>query len=57
VAEYDDEIVNPYDAADRGYVDAVIEPSETRAQITRALRALRTKRASLPPKKHGNIPL
>ncbi len=57
VADYDDEIVNPYDAADRGYVDAVIEPSETRAQITRALRALRTKRASLPPKKHGNIPL
>ncbi len=57
VAEYDDEIVNPYDAADRGYVDAVIEPSETRAHITRALRALRTKRAALPPKKHGNIPL
>lgn len=56
-AEYEDEIVNPYDAADRGYVDAVIEPSETREQITRALRALRTKRASLPPKKHGNIPL
>ncbi|WP_236683219.1 acyl-CoA carboxylase subunit beta [Demequina sediminicola] len=56
-AEYEDEIVNPYDAADRGYVDAVIEPSETREQITRALRALRTKRASLPPKKHGNMPL
>nr|WP_236683772.1 acyl-CoA carboxylase subunit beta [Demequina flava] len=56
-AEYEEEIVNPYDAADRGYVDAVIEPSETRAQITKALRALRTKRASLPPKKHGNIPL
>ena len=57
VAEYDDEIVNPYDAADRGYVDAVIEPSETRASIVRALRALRTKRAALPPKKHGNVPL
>ncbi|GMA34782.1 hypothetical protein GCM10025876_09860 [Demequina litorisediminis] len=56
-AEYEDEIVNPYDAADRGYVDAVIEPHETREQITRALRALRTKRAALPPKKHGNIPL
>nr|WP_234998790.1 acyl-CoA carboxylase subunit beta [Demequina sp. NBRC 110057] len=56
-AEYEDEIVNPYDAADRGYVDAVIEPHETREQITRALRALRTKRASMPPKKHGNIPL
>ncbi len=57
VAEYEDAIVNPYDAADRGYVDAVIEPSETRAQVVRALRALRTKRAALPPKKHGNIPL
>jgi propionyl-CoA carboxylase beta chain len=57
VSEYEDAIVNPYDAADRGYVDAVIEPSETRAQVVRALRALRTKRASLPPKKHGNIPL
>ncbi|WP_373307230.1 acyl-CoA carboxylase subunit beta [Demequina activiva] len=55
--EYEDQIVNPYDAADRGYVDAVIEPSETRAHIVRALRALRTKRAALPPKKHGNIPL
>jgi propionyl-CoA carboxylase beta chain len=57
VAEYEEAIVNPYDAADRGYVDAVIAPSETRAQVVRALRALRTKRASLPPKKHGNIPL
>ena len=57
VAEYEEAIVNPYDAADRGYVDAVIAPSETRAQVVRALRALRTKRAALPPKKHGNIPL
>ena len=56
-AEYEEAIVNPWDAADRGYVDAVIEPSETRTQIVRALRALRTKRASLPAKKHGNIPL
>ncbi|WP_250444463.1 acyl-CoA carboxylase subunit beta [Actinotalea sp. C106] len=55
--EYEDAIVNPYDAAERGYVDAVIAPSETRLQISRALRALRTKRASLPAKKHGNIPL
>lgn len=57
IAEYEDQIVNPYDAADRGYVDAVIAPSETRVQIVRALRALRTKRAGHPPKKHGNIPL
>jgi len=56
-AEYEDALVNPYDAADKGYVDAVIEPSHTRAQIVRGLRALRTKRAALPPKKHGNIPL
>jgi len=57
IEDYEDRIVNPYDAADRGYIDAVIEPSETRAEIVRALRALRTKRSSLPPKKHGNIPL
>jgi len=38
-------------------VDAVIRPAETRSQVTRALRALRTKRQTLPPKKHGNIPL
>jgi len=57
VGEYEDAFLNPYDAADRGYVDAVIRPSETRLQIVRALRALRTKRAGLPPKKHGNIPL
>ena len=56
-AEYEEALVNPYDAADKGYVDAVIEPSQTRAHIVRGLRALRTKRASLPPKKHGNIPL
>lgn len=56
-AEYEDEIVNPWGAAQRGYVDDVIDPSQTRVQVVRALRALRTKRASLPPKKHGNIPL
>ena len=43
--------------AGRGQMDAVIKPHETRSEITRALRLLRTKRASLPPKKHGNIPL
>ncbi len=57
VAEYEDTLANPYIAAERGYVDAVIQPAETRAQITRALRALRTKRQTMPPKKHGNIPL
>jgi propionyl-CoA carboxylase beta chain len=57
VSEYEDALANPYVAAERGYVDAVIRPSATRGQIVRALRALRTKRESLPPKKHGNIPL
>ncbi len=57
VTEYEDTLANPYIAAERGYLDAVIKPSETRAEITRALRSLRTKRQTMPPKKHGNIPL
>jgi propionyl-CoA carboxylase beta chain len=57
IAEYEDRLFNPYIAAERGYVDAVIRPAETRPQVTRALRALRNKRQTLPPKKHGNIPL
>ncbi len=57
ITEYEDTLANPYVAAERGYVDAVITPHETRAEVVRALRLLRTKRASLPPKKHGNIPL
>ena len=57
ITEYEDTFANPYIAADRGYVDAVIRPSHTRVHIIRALRALRNKRKSLPPKKHGNIPL
>ncbi|WET82608.1 acyl-CoA carboxylase subunit beta [Amycolatopsis sp. QT-25] len=48
---------NPYVAAERGYVDQVIAPSQTRLQVARALHALRTKRQTLPAKKHGNIPL
>ncbi len=57
VTEYEDTLANPYIAAERGYVDTVIRPAETRSQVIRALRALRTKRRILPPKKHGNIPL
>ena len=57
VEEYEDTLANPYIAAERGYVDAVIKPSATRAQLVRAFRALRNKRETLPPKKHGNIPL
>jgi len=55
--EYEDTLANPYAAAERGYIDAVIRPAETRAHITRALTSLKTKRETLPPKKHGNIPL
>ncbi len=57
VTEYEDTLANPYIAAERGYVDAVIVPAETRPAVVRALRALQTKRQTLPPKKHGNIPL
>jgi propionyl-CoA carboxylase beta chain len=57
IAEYEDTLANPYIAAERGYVDAVIRPAETRSQVIRSLRTLRTKRQTLPPRKHGNIPL
>src|SRR5438034_845419 len=57
ITEYEDTLTNPYIAAERGYVDAVIRPAEARLAVTRALRTLRTKRQTLPPKKHGNIPL
>jgi propionyl-CoA carboxylase beta chain len=57
VTEYEDTLANPYIAADRGYVDAVIPPSHTRIHVVRALRLLANKRQTLPAKKHGNIPL
>ena len=57
VAEYQERLANPYLAAARGYVDEVILPSETRARVADALSLLEGKRQSLPPKKHGNIPL
>ncbi|MGA4543307.1 acyl-CoA carboxylase subunit beta [Uniformispora flossi] len=57
IQEYEDTLCNPYIAAERGYVDAVVMPSSTRAHVVKALRALRGKRETLPPKKHGNIPL
>ncbi|HKZ22190.1 MAG TPA: carboxyl transferase domain-containing protein, partial [candidate division Zixibacteria bacterium] len=47
----------PYIAAERGYIDDVIEPKETRPRLIKALEMLATKRDSNPPKKHGNIPL
>ncbi len=57
VDEYETTLATPYQAAERGYVDAVIEPSATRGTIVKALRTLATKRGALPAKKHGNIPL
>jgi acetyl-CoA carboxylase carboxyltransferase component len=57
VAEYTERFSNPYGAAERGYVDDVIDPRDTRAMLVKALRVLRTKRESLPQRKHGNGPL
>ena len=57
ITQYEEHLLNPYQATQLGYVDAVIAPSETRENIVRGLRGLRDKRASTPAKKHGNIPL
>ena len=57
VAMYKEKFANPYSAAERGYVDDVIEASETRPRLISALRLLRRKKDTNPPKKHGNIPL
>ncbi|MFJ1761887.1 acyl-CoA carboxylase subunit beta [Amycolatopsis sp. NPDC088138] len=57
IEQYEDTLLNPYAAAERGYVDSVIVPAHTRGHVARALSLLRNKRESLPPKKHGNIPL
>ena len=57
VAEFREKFANPYIAASRGFVDAVIRPRETRARLINALATLETKRDRNPPKKHGNIPL
>jgi acetyl-CoA carboxylase carboxyltransferase component len=57
VAEYREKFASPYVAAERGYIDDVIEPKETRPRLINALEMLGNKRDSNPPKKHGNIPL
>ncbi len=57
VAEYEERFLNPWIAAERGYIDDVIEPNQTRPMLIRHLEMLRTKRESLPQRKHGNIPL
>ncbi len=55
--EYQDRVANPYVAAQRGYIDDIVEPAQTRMRIIRALALLRNKRDTNPMKKHGNIPL
>ncbi|NQW74792.1 MAG: acyl-CoA carboxylase subunit beta [Candidatus Planktophila sp.] len=57
IDEYNESLANPYLAAERGTIDTVIEPNQSRAYITKAFRTLKTKRDTLPARKHGNIPL
>ncbi|MFC5972788.1 acyl-CoA carboxylase subunit beta [Halomarina salina] len=57
IDEYREEFANPYTAADRGYVDDVVEPPKTRQRLIRDLEMLRSKRVDAPSRKHGNIPL
>lgn len=57
IAAYREKFSNPYRAAELGYIDDVIDPADTRPKIIQALRMLKTKRDTNPPKKHGNIPL
>lgn len=57
IEEYNDKFANPYIAASLGYIDDIIEPKATRPKIIAALASLENKRQSLPPKKHGNLPL
>jgi acetyl-CoA carboxylase carboxyltransferase component len=57
VKDYQAEFLNPYLAAERGYIDDVIDPADTRAKLVRALLLLEPKREERPARKHGNIPL
>ena len=57
IEEYEEKFNNPYYAASLGYVDDVIEPATARQRIISSLDMLKTKKETLPPKKHGNIPL
>ena len=57
ILELEDKFANPYVAAERGFIDEVIEPSQTRPKLIRALQLLENKRDTNPPRKHGNIPL
>jgi acetyl-CoA carboxylase carboxyltransferase component len=57
IEEYREQFANPYYAAERGYIDDVIEPRQTRGSLIAALRMARNKQAQTPQRKHGNIPL
>ncbi len=57
ITEFEEKFANPYIAAERGYIDEIIEPRFTRPKLIRALSLLQNKRDTNPPKKHGNIPL
>ncbi len=57
VRQYQEEVTSPFVAAQRGFIDDIIEPHETRPRLINALQMLRNKRDANPPKKHGNIPL
>jgi acetyl-CoA carboxylase carboxyltransferase component len=57
VRQYQEEVTSPFVAAQRGFIDDIIEPHETRPRLINALQMLRNKRDTNPPKKHGNIPL
>ena len=57
ISDFNDKFANPYVAAERGFIDEVIEPAMTRPKLIRALKLLANKRDTNPPKKHGNIPL
>ncbi|MEY5151880.1 MAG: hypothetical protein RLZZ551_429 [Actinomycetota bacterium] len=57
VSDYTEKYANPYNAAERGYIDDVIDPAETRIKLIAGLKMLQTKRAELPRRKHGNMPL
>jgi propionyl-CoA carboxylase beta chain len=57
VGQYEEEYVSPYIAAERGFIDDVIDPAETRRLLSRSLELLRSKREELPKRKHGNVPL
>jgi propionyl-CoA carboxylase beta subunit len=57
VEEYTERFANPYQAAERGYLDDVIDPAETRVKLIAGFELLRSKREELPKRKHGNVPL